>query len=403
MLGKDLDRLQRLLRVASRLPAGERVSFLAQAEPTRAELRDEVCSLLSHDGDRGELCAPHLSEPTEIGPYHLHDRLGEASPARLYRAWHVDRPSDPLLVAVAGPGPAAQQVALALEGQVVRQRDLADPIMARILDAGSTASSHLYAAFEGIEGVPLAEFCDVLTLSLVDRVALIEQVALAVERAHQAGVAPLGLMPWSVLGSWHIGAPVVRLIAVDPWPLLALLEPERRAEADLLAGLETSAPEALRGEARGVQTDVFALGALLFESVTGTAPLGLRRLAGHRGLRDELRMAARIVAPLASERVERLGRRTEEIARRRATKLEPLLRDLRSGLDGLLARALSPDPTQRPPCAAAFAGELAAWRTSGRGGVLNSARDFGRRLVAGIGAVVPRIHGAGREAPPGPE
>ena len=381
MRGKDLDRLQEILRLASQLNVADRVAFLKRAEPQRPDLRAEVMSLLEHDTGRGELIAPPLGEPAAIGPYCLVDRLGEAPPARLFRARSRDDPTREVLVVVAGPAPAAARIAAALGDQVQTQRNLDDPCLARLLDAGSTDDGRLYAAFEATEVVPLAELGDALFLTLLERVALIEQVALATDRAHSAGVGPLGLMPWSVLGTWRDGQPAVRLITLDAWPLLALLDPERRAQAGLLACLETSAPEALRGEARGVLTDVFALGALLFEAATGTPPLGLVRIAGRRALREELHSAARITPPLASARVAGLGREAVEVARRRSTVPDALVGELRRGLDSILARALSSDPALRPPSAGAFARELATWRAGRGGGLLKALRAFGGRLV----------------------
>lgn len=364
MDARDRRRTQELLRVASRLPPAARAEFLLRAEPRRAELRDEVSSLLAHDAGRGEFIASALADSPSAGPFRLLDRLGEAPPARLYRACRADAPSEIVLLAVAGPGPAAARVAAALAEQAQRQRALEGPGLARLLDASATADGRLLIAFEPVEGVPLVELCDALAMSLPERVALVERVARIVARAHAAAVVPLGLLPWSVLGVWSAGRPDVALIAIDPWPLLALLEPERRAQAELLAGLETAPPEALRGGARGVHTDVFALGALLFESVTGTPPLGLRRLAGQRPLREELRLASRITAPLASERFASGGEEFVEFARLRAGEVATVLADLRSGLDTILASALAADVAARTASAQGFADELAAWSRS---------------------------------------
>lgn len=379
----DLERLQELLRIASRLTVAARASFLERAEPQRKDLCDEALSLLAHDDGRGELIPAQLEEDGVVGPLRLLQRVGEAPPARLFRAaWRGD-PGREALVAIAGPGPAAARVALALESQAQRQAGFADPLLAKLLQASSTADGRLFAVFEAVDCIPLAELADALRLSIVERVELLERVARAVHRAHLAGIAPLGLLPWSVLGSWRDERVETAVLAVDAWPLLALLEPERRAEAELLAVLETSAPEALRGEARGVATDVFALGALLYESVTGTPPLGLERLAGQRTLREELRMAARITAPPAGERIERLARAAEPLAQARSTTPAALVRELRSGLDAILASSLAADPARRPATAADFADALSAWRSGRRRSLLDGARELGRRFGFG--------------------
>ncbi|MCA8979758.1 MAG: hypothetical protein KDC14_07010 [Planctomycetes bacterium] len=376
----DLERLQELMRVASRLPVATRAAFMQRAEPRRSDLRDEALSLLSHDDGRAELIPAQLGEEQFVGPFRLVQRIGEAPPARLYRATWTDDPQREALVAIAGPGPAASRIAIALEGQAQRQANFVDPSLARLSRAGATDDDRLYAAFESPDCIPLAELGDALRLPVEERVRLIEEVARAVHRSHAAGIAPLGLLPWSVLGSWRDDRLETSVLAVDAWPLLALLEPERRAESDLLAVLETSAPEALRGEERGVTTDVFALGALLYESVTGTPPLGLRRLAGQRTLREELRMAAKISPPLASDRIARLERAAEPLARARSTTPAALLRELRSGLDSILQRSPSSDASQRPASAGDFAAALLSWR-SGRGrSLLDAARDIGRKF-----------------------
>lgn len=383
MLDKDIDRLQELLRVASRLTPAARASFLACAEPGRADLRAEAGSLLAHDDGRGELLSVFPAEPQVLGPYRLRIPVGDAPPARLFRATDLEDSLRPVLLAVAGPGPAAARVAVALRGQLAHQPALEGSALTRLLDAGSTEDGHLYAAFEPTWGVPLPELADALRLSVAERVALLEAAALAIEELHVQGLAPLGIPPWAVLGTWGAMGPEVALLVVDPWPLLALVEPERRAQAELLACLETSAPEALRGEPRGVRTDVFALGALLYEAVTGTPPLGLQRLAGARSLREELRLAATIRPPRASARVAGLGREARELARLRSTSEGDLLRELRGGLDSILERALSADPSRRQVSAGELARELAQWR-AGRGrGLLSSARELGWRIRPG--------------------
>jgi serine/threonine-protein kinase len=376
-------RIQELLRVASRLPAAARASFLERAEPHGPLLREEVLSLLAHDDGRGELAAAPLAEGAEIGGYRLLEGLAEVPPGRLYRACRRADHAQAALVVVAGPGPAAENVAAAL-AQPTRPRGGRDvPGLVPQLEVGATSEGRVFVAFEPVEGVPLVELGDALRLPLEARVELVGQVARVVERCHTAGLAPLGLMPWSALGSWSEEGPRVALLALDPWPLLALLDPEQRADAGLLAGLETSPPEALRGEPRGVACDVFALGALLFEAATGTPPRGLRRLAGQRTLREELLLASRLTPPRASERVASLQSDAETQAALRSTSADRLRAALRSGLDEVIARALDTEPDRRPRSAGLLADQLGSWRTGRRRphGLLDAAQRLGRRLV----------------------
>ena len=319
------DRAAELLRVASRLPAAARSSFLELAEPGDEALRRDVLSLVAHDTDRGELAVAELRGPRQVGPWRLTQPLGEAAPARLFRGRHAEDPDRCAVLAVLESPSAGPAVAAALKRQAHAQHGLAHPGLARLLDADGADPELLYMVFEDVEGIALAEYSDALRLPLRERVRLLEQVARVVACAHAAGLVPLGLLPWSVLVTWAAGEPRAAVIACDPWPLLAVLDPDARPRHDLLAALETSAPEALRGEARGERSDVFALGALGFELLTGTPPLGLGELAGRRSLREELRRAAALRAPLASQRVAGLGRQAEAAASARSSTCAELV------------------------------------------------------------------------------
>lgn len=381
MQSKDLDRLQELIRVASRLSVAARPSYLTHAEPQREDLRREALSLLRHDEGRGELNVGELGEPRSVGPYRLLDRWAEAPPARLFQASLASDPNSKALVLVAGPGTMAEGIAADLEAQVRSQQGLREPGLVRLVDAGCTPDKRVFSTFQAMDGAPHSEFVDSLRLPIHDRVALIEALSRAVGSAHHLGIAPIGPMPWSVIGTWRGDQPELSLLLLDPWALLALLAPEARVSKVVLDSLETSAPEALRGEARGVTTDVYALGALLFESVTGTPPLGLRHLAGTRSLREALRKAAHSSPPRASDRVQDLGVRAEKIAFLRGTRLPHLLRELRGGLDAILAKALARDPAARHSSVANLVDELTTWRAESTRSLPRLFRSLVRRAT----------------------
>ncbi len=383
---RDRVRLAELLHVASRLPAAERESFLARAEPRRPDLRAEVLSLASHDLGCTELAAAGVGEVPRTGPWVLLEPLGEAPPARLFRARRRAAPGRRAVLAVLDAPGAAASIAAALDRQARGQAELDHPRLARLVEAASPDGRWVHAAFDELDGIPLAQLCDALRLPVPERMRLVEDAAHVVAHAHARGVCPLGLLPWSVLATWAGGAPRAALLVFDPWPLLAVLDPDARPRPDVLAALETSAPEALRGEPRGAHTDVFALGALAFELATGTLPLGLRELVGRRSLREELRLASTVRAPLASERLAALGPEAGPAAAARGTTVRGLARELRGSLDSLLARAMDPDPRGRPASAADLADQLARWR---------DARPAGRRALESVQRLARRL-GRGR-------
>jgi serine/threonine protein kinase len=383
----ELDRLPELVGVASRLEAATHASFLLAAEPLRADLREEALSLLAHDSGRGELVAPSVGESSRIGPYSLLECLCETPPARMFRAHEADDSGRHALLLVAEPGSAASRIAEDLSLQVTKQEALCLPGLVHLTAAGQAEDGRVFAAFGPFEGAPLAQFADALRLSLTGRIALVEALALSVERAHAAGLVPLSILPWSVLGSWSDQGPTVHLMALDWWPLLASLDPECRPGATLLSCLETCAPEVLRGAQRSIGTDVYSLGALLYEMVTGTPAHGSRQNGGQRSLREELRLAADITIPLASERIARQGASADACALLRSTTRRALLRDLHAGLDSIVDGALSSDPSLRPRSAGALAQQLAVRRPKAGGGLGAFARHLYRNLGNGEEAI----------------
>ncbi len=213
--------------------------------------------------------------------------------------------------------------------------------IARVFDAGATADGRLYFAMEYVDGLPITHFCDTYRLSIEERIRLLQQVCLGAQHAHNRGVLHRDLKPGNVLVTVASGQPMAKII--DFGVARAIGGDAAEAAAVTGHGIIVGTPEYMSPEqatgavaARDLdtRTDVWSLGVLLFELLTGLLPYR----AGERQ-----RFA---VPPRPSVARAAVGKRTEFAARRR---LEPrtLARRLHGDLDWIVVRALASDREDR--------------------------------------------------------
>ena len=278
-----------LLPQASSLPFAERDAFLERACGHDAALRAEIVSLLAAREDMGsflelpavaDIAAPLLVAPEEqlapsrIGPYEVLHELGHGGMGTVYLGRRVD-------------GDFEQRVAIKLvrrgldtayvlrrfreERQILAGLD--HPYIARLYDGGTTADGQPYFVMEHVEGRTLLESCERRGLGLRERLELFRKVCAAVQYAHRNLVVHRDLKPGNILVT-EDGTPKL----LD-FGLAKLLVADGGADATEVTGLGLRAmtvayasPEQLRGERITTATDVYSLGVLLFELLTGERP-----------------------------------------------------------------------------------------------------------------------------------
>ena len=369
------------------LPAAERSSRIVQLCGARADLKTEVESLLSaHEKAASFLegnaefdltATPAFSlQGKQLGPYRLLSIVGVGGMGTVYRAERTDgRFQKQVAIKVT---PAAIHSPELLRRFTSEQQILATlehPNIARLLDAGVSAEGIPYFVMEFVEGIPVNEYCDTGQLSTKQRLSLFQTLCSAVQYAHQHLVVHRDLKPANILVTVD-GVPKLLDFGiakiVEPW--VAGTQGETRSLLNPLTPGYAS-PEQVRGETITTATDVYSLGIVLYELITGQAP--------YRVMGKPLDEAIRIICQSEPEEPSALLRRLGKEDPRSASALS-------SDLDAIIAKAMRKEPRERYASAEELASDLGRALAgvpvlAQRGTVLYRAGKFVRRHRLGVG------------------
>ena len=294
--------------------------------------------------------------PERIGPYRLLHLLGEGGMGEVWLA-ERDEPGFRRQVAL-------KRIRRGLESAELRRRfgierealaRLSHRGIAQLLDGGIDAAGVPYLALEYVEGRPLVEAADALRLGLHQRLALFEEVCAAVHYAHVHLVVHRDLKPSNILLT---AAGEVRLL---DFGIAKLLDPDLQEigatrTALRLATPEYASPEQLAGEPVTTATDVYALGLLLYELLTGQRPF-----RAHEGSLTALEQAVRTLEPRRSSDAVATTRDAAAATARRSSPAA-LARTLRGDLDTVVATALRKEPERRYASVERLAEDVALYR-----------------------------------------
>ncbi len=352
-------RVDAIFAGALTLPAAERMEFVRRACASDEALRAEVAHLLeaaeSADTLFEELApgAPSAAGPgpdetleagARIGAYRLERLIGEGGMGAVYAAERADGQFEQrVAIKVVHP---SQIRAGALIQRFLRERQilarLEHPHIARLYDGGVTEGGRPYLVMEYVDGVPITEYCDARRLSVRERLRLFGDVGRAVQYAHGQLVIHRDLKPSNILVA---ADGEVKLL---DFGIAKLLEEDVEATATRTGGrLLTpayAAPEQIRGGDVSTATDVYQLGVLLYELLTGRRPHA-----------TEDRTPFEIERAVCEEEPGRPSRSlTDGAAAARRTEPDALARALSGDLDTVILKALDKEPARRY----AGAGEL---------------------------------------------
>jgi non-specific serine/threonine protein kinase/serine/threonine-protein kinase len=283
-----------------------------------------------------------------IGPYEVLDEIGHGGMGTVYRAVRGDGDFR-IQVAVKVISRGADEPVLLDRFRAERQilAKLEHPNIARLLDGGATEDGLLYFVMEYVDGKPLTKYCDSRSLPVSERLHLVSKLCDAVSYAHRSLVVHRDLKPDNILVT-DDGVP--KLLDFGIARILESSAPADPDETVTIVRMATPAyasPEQIRGEQVGVASDIYALGVLLYELLTGRRPYRLDSQWEKSARIICEQEPARASVAVVSEIVSNKDESTEQISRCRNTTVDGLRKRLSGDLDNILAVALQKDPSQR--------------------------------------------------------
>ncbi len=382
-------RLEDLFRLAVELPHTERADFARRHADGDAEFERDLLALLSED-DAGTRCllqgplnegdptTVHRATPsssTRIGNYTLQRKLGEGGMGVVYQAEQDPPLSRRVAIKIVKPGLEAPAILERFEAERSALARMNHPGIAAIHEAGVLDSGRPYFVMEYIDGLPITGWCDGHRLGLDERLELFLGLCEAVQHAHQKGLVHRDLKPSNVLVQDLDGIAGVKVIDFG----IALDRPtDGSSKREMWGSVATMAPEIVDPTILDVDTraDVYGLGALLFELLSGASPFDDSSLSELGSTQLMRALQERETAALSETFMKRADRR--DIARRRGARATAWARELRGDLDAIVARAMHNDRDSRYATVGALAADLRRFRA--REPV--AARNPGRRYIA---------------------
>ena len=342
---------------------------------------------------RTQATSPLASAAERIGPYRLIERIGEGGMGEVWRAEQSAPIRRKVALKLIKSGMDTRRVVARFEGERQALAFMDHPSIARVYDAGETPRGHPYFVMELVEGVPITEYCDRQRLTLRERLDLFRQVCEGVQHAHHRGIIHRDLKPSNILVAVENGRPAPKIIdfGVAKATTAQLTDKHLHTELGMIIGTpEYMSPEQAEMTAAGVdtRTDVYSLGVVLYELLTGTLPFDSRQM--REASFDEIRRRIREEEPpRPSTRVSTLRERLSAIAERRRTEPGRLISRLRGELDWIVLRAMEKDRARRYGSPGELAADIERSLRNepvlaGPPGVLYRARKFVRRHRAGV-------------------
>ncbi len=300
---------------------------------------------------------------TRIGPYRLLGVIGEGGFGTVYLA-EQDRPvRRQVALKIIKLGMDTRQVIARFEQERQALAIMDHPHIARVLDAGATETGRPYFVMELVRGVPITQYCDEHHLGLEERLRLFATVCQAVQHAHQKGIIHRDIKPSNVLVTESDGVATAKVIDFG----IAKATGGRLTEKTLFTELRQmiGTPAYMSPEQAGLsdldvdtRTDVYSLGVLLYELLTGTTPFDIKTLLS-AGYAEIQRVIREVEPPSPSTRLSTMKDRLPSVAASRHTDPNRLTRRVRGELDWIVMKALEKDRQRRYETANGLAMDLA--------------------------------------------
>ena len=376
------ERVEELFAQGVELKPNARAAFLESRCGTDNELRVEVEALLASDESQSIefLASPvvaHEVLPSGsiiVGKYRSLQVIGEGGMGVVHLAEQLRPVRRRVAIKVLKLGMDTRQVIARFEAERQALAMMDHPSIARVLDAGATDAGRPFFVMELVRGVAITRYCDEQRLTTRERIELFLPVVDAIQHAHHKGVIHRDIKPGNIIVTLDSGRAVAKVI--DFGVAKATSQPLTEKTLFTAHGQLIGTPEYMSPEQAGMseldvdtRSDVYSLGAVLYELLTGSKPFGVST-AGLLGIQrqicevDPIRPSSRVTRMQRIEPVDSPGQvavpqtGTADVARLHGTDESTLSRELRRDLDWVIACAMEKDRTRRYETAAALGADL---------------------------------------------
>ncbi len=378
------ERLRHLFDRALDLQSSARTKFLDEKCGDDALLKQRLIAMLSAaeseqflsaptgavpiDIARSPFAAANESPGSQIGPYKLLERIGEGGFGSVFLAEQEKPVARKVALKIIKLGMDTRQVVARFEQERQALAMMDHPNIARVIDAGATDTGRPYFVMELVQGDPIAEYCDKHNLTIDERLALFAQVCAAVQHAHSKGIIHRDIKPSNVLVATEDGRPHAKVIdfGIAKATSAKLTDKTLFTEIHQVIGtLKYMSPEQAEGSLDvDTRTDVYSLGVMLYELLTGTTPFDETTFKG--AMFGEIqRMIREVEPPRPSTRLTQSADSLASVAARRRVEPRRLGAIIRGELDWVVMKALEKDRARRYETASAFALDISNYLSGG--------------------------------------
>ena len=354
----------------------ERDDFIRAACGDNQVLEQRIRSLISsHDtasfvlDRRGELAALNDLEQAQterpgsvIGNYKLLQQIGEGGMGVVFMADQLKPVQRKVAIKIVKAGMDSRQVIARFEAERQALALMDHPNLTQVLDAGTTVDGRPYFVMDLVRGTYLTQYCDENRVPLRDRLGLFLHVCGAIHHAHQKGIIHRDIKPTNIMLTLHDGIPVPKVI--DFGIAKALARPLTDKTLFTSYGALIGTPEYMSPEQAemsdldlDIRSDIYSLGVLLYELMTGSPPLESDKVKG-KGLLEVCETIRNYETELPSDRVTRQGESLLTVTEKRQATSVSLRRFLRGDLDRIIMKALAKDRSQRYESASALSRDI---------------------------------------------
>ena len=355
----------------------QRAAYLDEACSGNQKLRERVDRLLGALQQAGDFLenAPEVTDilgnpcetmaegvGTRIGPYKLLQQIGEGGFGVVYMADQTEPVRRKVALKIIKPGMDTKEVVARFEAERQALALMDHPNIAKVFDGGATNTGRPYFVMELVKGVSLTDYCDEKKLDTHKRLELFTSVCKAIQHAHHKGVIHRDIKPSNVMITLHDGEPVPKVIDFGISKAIAQQLTEKTmftAYGQLIGTPQYMSPEQAEMSGLDIDTrsDIYSLGVLLYELLTGSTPLEAKSLGGIAFIELQ-RLIREVEPPRPSTKLSTVSEATVSIAAQRGTDPKKLGALIRGELDCIVMKAVEKNRERRYESASAMAADV---------------------------------------------